>query len=154
MIPWIYQNKYYIIDCSFKNISINNIFEDENYAILKKDPEFYHYCGYIYNNIYLCVSDSDNKFIRIWDLVKKVIYKQINYDANYGFGIIPWNSTFSILGCKGCLVVINIEKSKMVKKIELDNINSSLLAIRRIKTNQFGECLICSDGNNIRLFSL
>ena len=65
MIPWLYNNKYYIIECCWNKISINNIFEDENYSNLSKQPEGLHYCGYIYNNNYLCVSDCDNNYIRI-----------------------------------------------------------------------------------------
>ena len=71
MIPWLYNNKYYIIECCPYKISINNIFEDENYTNLSKNPERVHPCGYIYNNNYLCVSDRNNKYIRIWDLVNK-----------------------------------------------------------------------------------
>ena len=155
MIPWIYQNKYYIINCCNDKISIDNIFEDENYAILKAESEAAHVWGYIFNDNYLCVSDSDNPFIRIWDLVNKLIYKQINYDVNYGYGIIPWNNNYSILGCPSCFIIINIEESKMVKKITLDNTNHSVKTIRKIKLSNLGECLICSDNNNnIRLFSL
>ena len=101
------------------------------------------------------MSDSNNKFIRIWDLVNKIIYKQINYDADYGYGIIPWNNIYTMVACKSCFVIINIEESKMIKKITLDNTNHSLLTIRKIKINQLGECLIGSDdNNNIILFSL
>ena len=155
IIPWLYKNKYYIIECSNQLISINNIFADENYAILKKDPESNHYWGYIFNDNYLCVSDNYNKYIRIWDLVNKVIYKQINYEAIFGYGIIPWNNIYTIVACKSCFVIINLEESKMVKKISLDNINHILGTIRKIKTSQLGECLIVSDAsNNISLFSL
>ena len=89
MIPWLYKNKYYIIECCSNKILINNIFENEKYVILSKEPEGYHYCGYIYKDNYLCVSDWDNNLIRIWDLVSKSIYKQINYEANNGCEIIP-----------------------------------------------------------------
>ena len=75
MIPWLYKNKYYIIECCNEKISINNMFENEIYANLTMDPEGSHYCGYIYKDQYLCVSDDDNKCIRIWDLMNKVIYK-------------------------------------------------------------------------------
>ena len=34
MIPWLYNNKYYIIECCDYKIPINNIFEDENYSNL------------------------------------------------------------------------------------------------------------------------
>ena len=44
MIPWLYNNKYYIIECCDYEISINNIFEDENYANLSKEPEGVHCC--------------------------------------------------------------------------------------------------------------
>ena len=155
IIPWLNKNKYYIIECCKQRISINNIFEDENYANLEKNPESYHYWGYIFNENYLCVSNYNNNFIRIWDLVNKSIYKQINYDASFGFGIIPWNNIYSILACQSCFVIINLEESKIVKKVPLDNINHCLLTIKKIKSNQLGECLIGSDGNNnIRLFSL
>ena len=89
LIPWLYKKNYYIIECCYQRISINNMLKDENYAILKKDPEGCHYWGYIFNDDFLCVSDYDNKFIRIWDLVNKVIYKQINYEGDCGMGIIP-----------------------------------------------------------------
>ena len=155
IIPWLYKNKYYIIECGYQIISVNNMLEDENYAILKKDPDSNHFWGYIFNDNYLCVSDSDNKFIRIWDLVNKIIYKQIRYEADYSFGIIPWNNIYTIVACFDCFVIINIEESKMVKKVKLENTNPWLLTIRKIKTIQLGECLIGSDSyNNIRLFSL
>ena len=155
MIPWFYQNKYYIIDFRCGKICINNIFDDECYAILKKEPETNHYFGYLYNDNFLCVSDNNYNFIRIWDLVNKVIYKQINYKANYGYGIIPWNNIYTIIGCPGCFVVINIEELKMVKKISLNNNDDTLFTIKKIKSKDLGECLICSDdNNNIRLFSL
>ena len=155
MIPWLYRNKYYIIDCCDKKISINNLFEDENYAILTMEPEGYHYWGYIFNDNYLCVSDKNNTLIRIWDLVNKVIYKQINLDASSGYGIIPWNNNYAIIGYQSCFAIINIEESKMVKKVTLDNINHIVCTIRKIKTSQLGECLICSDNvGNIILYSL
>ena len=101
------------------------------------------------------MSDNNSNFIRIWDLVNKIIYKEIDYDANCGYGIMPWNNIYTIVACEGCFFLINIEESKMVKKITLDNSNHILGIIRKIKTNELGECLICSDGNNnIRLFSL
>ena len=47
MIPWLYKNKYYIIECCNNKISINNMLEDKYYANLIKNPECDHYCGYI-----------------------------------------------------------------------------------------------------------
>ena len=154
MIPWLYNNKYYIIECCVNKISINNIFEDENYSNLSKEPEGDHYCGYIYNNNYLCVSDYNNNYIRIWDLVNKSIYKQINYDARYGREIIPWNNKYTIIGCDGCFVIIDIEEEKMIKKIN-SNKAKDLRGLKKIKMNNLGECLIGSgNGNIIELFSI
>ena len=154
MIPWLYNNKYYIIECCVNKISINNIFEDENYSNLSKEPEGVHYCGYIYNNNYLCVSDWNNNYIRIWDLVNKSIYKQINYDARYGCEIIPWNNKYTIIGCDGCFVIIDIEEGKMIKKIN-SNKAKDFHGLKKIKMKNLGECLIGSgNGNIIELFSI
>ena len=95
--------------------------EDECYVNLNMNPEGYHYCGYIYNDNYLCVSDYNNNCIRIGDLVNKVIYKEIKYDGNYGSEIIPWNNRYTIVVCFGGFVIINIEEGKMIKKIKIDN---------------------------------
>ena len=83
IIHWFYNNKHYIIDFADKVISINNIFEDENYANLSMEPEGSHQYGCLYKNNFLCVSCQSNKFLRVWDLVNKTVYKQINYDCKY-----------------------------------------------------------------------
>ena len=157
MIPWFYNNKYYLIECSDNKIYINNIFEDENYANLSMDPEGSHYCGYLCNDNFLCVSDYSRNFLRIWDLAKKVIYKQINDGTSSGcsYEIIPWNVNYSIYGCDSSFVIININDGKMVKKIDNSNLGE-IRGIKKIKMGQLGECLICSgsSGNSIQLYSL
>ena len=152
MIPWLYKNKYYIIECCYYKISINNMLDDECYGNLTMNPEERHFCGYIYNDNYLCVSDYDNNCIRIWDLVNKVKYKEIKYEGRYGREIIPWNNKYTILGCYGGIVIINIEEGK-IRKIELDNIY--VRGVKKMKINKLGECLIISDcNNNIKLYSI
>ena len=159
MIPWFYQNKYYLIECSNYKIYINNMFEDENYANLSMDPEGRHYCGYLYNGNYLCVSDYDRKFVRIWDLVNKVIYKQINYDGTSNtcsYEIIPWNINYTIFGCDCSFVIMNITDGKMIKKIDVKD-SSEIRSMKKIKIGQIGECLICVGGgasNSIQLYSI
>ena len=153
MIPWIFHNEYYIIDCCQQKISINNIFKDEIYSILTKNPENHHYSGYIFNDNYLCVTNDSYKFLRIWDLVNKVIYKEINFDGNFGIGLIQWNNIYTIVGCQGYYYVVDIEKGKTVKKDILGK-NIYIGSIKKIKISQLGECLIFSDNiNNISLFS-
>ena len=131
MIPWLYKNKYYIIECCNNKISINNMLEDECYANLKMNPEGYYCCGYIYNDNYLCVSEYNNNCIRIWDLVNKIINKEIKYDGRNGREIIPWNNKYAIVGCLGGFVIINIEEGKTVKQIKLDNTN--VCGVKKIK---------------------
>ena len=157
MVPWFYQNKYYLIECSYNKIYINNMFEDENYANLSMDPEGNHYCGYLYNGNYLCVSDYCQNFVRIWDLVNKVIYKQINYEGNTcSYEIIPWNVNYTIFGCDGSFVVMGVADGKMIKKIDVKDSNE-IRSMKKIKIGQIGECLICVGGgsqNTIQLYSI
>ena len=154
MIPWTYNNKYYIIELCYGKISINNIFDDENFAELSSQPEGYQYCGYIYNQNFLCVSDRDNNLIRIWDLVNKGIYKQINYDGIGGYGIIPWNQAYTIVACETYFIVIDIEEEKMHKRILYDD-EVKVKNIKKIKISNLGECLICSsEDNTIKLFNI
>ena len=84
----------------------------------------------------------------------KSIYKQINYDTSFGCEIIPWNNKYTIIGCYGCFVIIDIEKEKMIKKIN-SNKAKGFYGLKKIKMNNLGECLIGSgDGNIIELFSI
>ena len=155
IIPWKYNNKNYIIELCDKKITINNLLEDEIYANLSEDPEGFHYSGYLYNDNYLCVGDGRNNFVRIWDLVKKCVYKQINFDGSNAYEIVNWNNSYVMIGCKGCFVVVDIEEGKMTKKVMLDNTSNYCRGLKRIKMIQLGECLIGSDeSNNIRLFSV
>ena len=141
MIPWLYTYKYYIIECCYEKISINNMFEDECYANLSAKGD--HFCGYIYNDNYLCVSDDYNNKIIIWNLLNKKIYKEIKYDAKLGREIIAWNNIYTIVGCSGCIVIINIEEEK-VKKIEIEN--SIIGGVKKMRISN-KECLIVSGDN-------
>ena len=145
LIPWLYKNKYYLIACCDYEISINNIFENENYATLISKPEGGHYCGFLYNENYLCVSDANNNFIRIWDLVQKSIYRIIEFDAQYGKEMIQWDDKYTIIGCDECLIIINLKEGKAVNKIES---NSNILGVKKIYDDELKECLICSESNN------
>ena len=155
MIPWLYKDEYYIIDCCIKDkISINNLLEEESYTSLYLDSKGMCCCGYIYNDIYLCVSDWKNNNVKIFDLINKTLYKQINHSLNHGCGIIPWNNIYAIIGCKGYFGIINIEEGKMVLKIKY-NESRELRGVKIMKIKNLGECLICSSkGNAIGLFSL
>ena len=146
LIPWLYKNKYYLISCCDFEISINNIFEDETYANLKDKQEGKYHCGFLYNDNYLCVSDTNNNFIRIWDLINKTLYKKINFDDKNGNEIIQWNDKYAIIGCYQSLIIMDLENGKEYKKIKRDN---AIYGLKKIKDENLGECLICSEENNI-----
>ena len=152
-VPWFYNNKYYIIQSSDDFIIINNLFENENYAKLSmgKSPNQYYSC--LYKKNFLCVTSRDAKYVRIWDLVNKVIYKQIDYEALYngGYEIVHWNDKYSIVGADTQIVIMDIEKGeKVIKVVEGKNI----VGVKKIKLNNLGECLITSGYENISLFHL
>ena len=150
---WKKENNYYLIEyCHNQKVSINNIFEDECYANLIKDPEGIHDYGYIYKDKYLCVSDLDNNFIRIWDLFKKSVFKEIKFDAYMGDEIIPWNNKYSIVGCRDCYLIIDIDEEKVeYKYLERIEYSFNFKGIKKIKISDSGECLIASYRANIIL---
>ena len=151
MIPWFYNNKYYIIKF-YNGISIHNIFENECIGRLTANNDKY-YCGFIYKTNYLCANDRNNKLLRIWDLVNKNIYKEIKYDGEIGKEIIPWNDTYVIVACNHGFIIVDIEKGEVAKKIEIEK--SCLGGVKKIYLNRLGECLIVADfNNNIELFNL
>ena len=146
-ILWKYKKKFYLIECCYQKISINNLLEDDCYDNLDMPPESYHYCGYLYNKNYLCVTSEES--VRIWDLISKEINKEIK--INYSYGIIPWNNNLSIIGSYEGFIIVNIEEKKVLKKIDLDY---KLYCLKKIKITEYGECFICANSNGkIVLFS-
>lgn len=151
MLPWIYNNNYYIIKF-YSDISIHNIFCNECYAKLTYKNSKY-YCGYIYNNNYLCTNDRNNRCLRIWDLINKNIFKEIKYDLDIGREIVPWNHKFTIISCSKYFAIVDIENGKITKKILLEK--TSLGGVKKAYLKNLGECIIISDfSNNIKLFCL
>lgn len=151
MIPWSYNNNYYIIKLH-SDISIHNIFKNECYAKLHCEKSQY-YCGYIYNKNYLCANDYANSCLRIWDLVNKTAIKNIKYDIERGKEIVPWNSKYTIVSGLKYFCVVDTENGKVTKKIHFEK--TCLGGVKKVYLNHLGECLIVSDfSSNIKLFSL
>ena len=147
LILWKYKNNFYLIECCYQKISINNLLEDECYDNLDMPPEGNHYCGYLYNKNYLCVTSYGR--VRIWDLINKEINKEIEIDNPYG--IIPWNNNLSIIGSRDKFIIVNIEEKKVLKKIDLKDY---LYCLKKIKINGYGECFVCGNRDGkIILFS-
>ena len=97
--------------------------------------------------------------MRIWDLVNKVIYKQINYDSSWcccSYEIIPWNSKYLIFGSDGYFIIMDINEGNTIQKID-NTVSHEIRSMKKIKIEQLGECLICGgDGNYgiIKLYSV
>ena len=155
LIIWKYLNRHYIIELCTDKISINPIFGYDRYAVLRAEPKGIYTSGYLYNDNFLCVVDNEYNLIRIWDLVAKTIYKQISFDATYGYDIIPWNYKYTIVGCKACIIIIDINEEKVVKKISLNNEQCEIRGLKKIYMEKYGECLIGSFSfNSIKLFAI
>ena len=150
IIYWKYNDKNYLIELCHNKITINNIFENELYGTLIAKPCGYIYSGYLYNNNQnLVVSDYNYHYIRIWDLIKKELHKEIIIDAISGLEIISWNNTYGILACEpNSFLVFDIENGIKVKTIRVNNKDTRLCGVKKIKLSNIGECLICSDYDN------
>ena len=151
MIPWAFKNEYYLIECCENNISINNIFKEECYAVLMNKSSF---SGFLYNDNFLCVSSYEGNSIKVWDLANKILLKSIEINDYKGRGILQWNNTYSIVGCENGFAVVNLKEGKFVKKICTKG-NKDIIELKKIKLSQLGDCLICRDKENeLSLYSL
>ena len=146
LIPWLFKNKYYLIALCDYDISINNIFEEENYANFAQNSNGSFYCGFLYNDNFLCVSDIRNNYINIYDLVKKTVYNTINIHEKFGYEMVQWNDEYTIVGSNQCFIIIDIEEGEEVKKIKSNN--GIVFGLKKIKDEELGECLVCSEENN------
>lgn len=144
LIPWYYNNNCYLIECCNSKISINSILDGQNYAKLEKSPEGMHCCGYIYKDIFLCVTDYNNSFLRIWNLLTKSVEKEISFEGWFCFGITPWNDDYSIIASSEGLIIIDINKGIMVKKITHKKVNN-LCGVQKVNSEYNGECIFCSN---------
>ena len=149
LLPWEYENKYYIIELCLNKISINNLLEDEKYAELKSNPESSHFGGFIYDNTFLCCS-SENGQIRIWDLIQKKLVKKIEMKGSFYFEIIPWNEQYIIAANykNNSFDIFDIEKGELIKQISSTH-SPGVRAIKKIFLPNYGECLITSGHDSV-----
>ena len=144
-------NKYYIIQFSYKKIMINNLLEEELYSEFSNVSEHDHKSGFIYyidNNDYLC-SSSSNGYINIWNLYNKNIYKVINTNGCYLANIIKWNKKY---------IIVADYNNKSFKIIDIDNDsiydvntdhNDKLACIKKINHPKYGESLFTAARDKI-----
>ena len=88
-------NNYYLIELTENNaIRINNLLTDDLYCELKHEKELEYYCGFIYNQYYLCTSSTG--YINLWNLYHKNAIKTIQTDMTSLNYIIEWNEKYFI----------------------------------------------------------
>ena len=151
-------NKYYIIQFTFKAILISSVLDDELYCELIQEPEDNHLSGFIYNidNIdYLC-SSSYNGYINLWDLFNKSISKVINTNDCVLSNIIQWNNQYFIVADydNKSFKIVDIEKETIVKDITGQH-TDKVPCVKKIYHPLYGESLLTAgQDNTIKLWSL
>ena len=61
--------------------------------------------------------------------------------------MVQWNDQYVIIGCYQCLTIIDLEKEKEIKMDKKNN--GTIFGLKKMKDDELGECLICSEENNI-----
>ena len=138
-------NKYYIIQFSFKKILINNIIENEIYSELIQEPEDNHFSGFLYNkdnDDYLC-SSSSLGYINIWNLYNKKLIKNINIKNSKLAHIIQWNNKFIIVADYNnkSFKIVDLEEKKVISDISGQH-TDKVVSVKKIYHPIFGESLL------------
>ena len=138
-------NKYYLIQFSYKKIIIYNFIEDELYTELVKEPEDNHFSGFIYNkddNDYLYASSSIG-YINIWDLYNKKIFKVIYINNCKLAHIIQWNNKFILVADYNnkSFKIVDIEKYKFISDINGQHIDK-VVCVKKLYHPVYGESLL------------
>ena len=149
-------NRYFIIQFSYLKIIINDLFDNEIFYELIKEPETDHFSGFIYtkNNIdYLC-SSSENGYINIWDLYSKKIFKVINTNNCLLAHIIQWNDNYVLVADFNhkSFIIVDLEEDEIISIYNIQH-TKEVKCIKKINHPIYGESLLsCSKDNTIKLW--
>jgi hypothetical protein len=160
LLSWYNKNndKYYIIQFSYKRILINSLLEDELYSEFIHEPEDNHFSGFIYKRDeadYLCTSSS-NGFITIWNLYNKKFSKNININKCKLAHIIQWNDLYTIVADVNnrSFKIIDFEDNKVISDIKGLH-TDDIVCIKKFYHPIYGESLLSTGRDKtIKLWTL
>lgn len=143
LLLWINSknNEYYIIQLSFGKIFINYFFTDKIYTIFNISPEKDLNSGFISND-YLYTSSFDG-YIRIFNLLKQIVFKVIQIPNCSLTHIIQWNYKYIIVSdiFHKAFKIIDLEQNKVVSNIGGQH-TEVLKSIKKIYHPIYGESLL------------
>jgi WD40 repeat protein len=154
-------NNYYIIECCFKKICIYNLLNNnELYAELISQNSAYseHFSGIVYNNndVDFLLVCTNNGYIEMWDLFKKILSLSININGSKLMDIIQWNNKYIIASDyeNQCIKIIDITQMKIIGNYSGEGI-ISVKKIKKINNPKYGQGILSSGyDNKIKLWTL
>lgn len=150
----IFNDNYYIIGCCYGKITINEIFNKEPQEKLSSrfTRSASYISGVIYNkkyndsdSYYYFCSSADNGYISIWDLIRKINYKNIYIKGGKLFHTLLWNDNYVItadLNNKS-FEVTDLNQLKVVNNYSTTS-TLGIICIKKFVHPSYGEALLTS----------
>lgn len=164
LLTWFNKNnnKYYLIQCSYKTILLSDLDEsgkNNNFDIdfqFKSKYKNGFFSGFIYTDTnidYLCASSSDG-FIDIWNLNNKTLFKSILINNSSLYHIINWNNNFIIVADykNHSFKIIDLKINKVISNMKYNKI--PFRCIKKVNHPIYGESLLAAGYRYIILFTL
>jgi WD40 repeat protein len=151
----------YIIDFCVGKILINNLCNEEIYAILRSkvrfEEELTYYRGCIIgnNNDHLCAI-SENGYIHQWNLINLELICTITIKNGQLNTLLKWSNRYIIVSDKktNSYFIIDITAKYIISKVG-KHIKDFIKSFKKIMHPIFGECLItCNHAHHIQLWTL
>ena len=157
IIFWFYNNNYYIIELCDTKIFIYNLITNEIYSEFITEEESYYMNGFIYNEKYL-FSSSLKGFVKIWDLINKNLYKNIEIECSKLSDIIQMDQKYIICAdtSGNFLIVIDLFDNRVVEKIDAKHgKEGKIVKIKKFEFESDGDCLLTTGWDHtIKLWSI
>ena len=158
----IYNSNNYLIECCVGKITVINITNNKLYCKFITDTGYESYCcGFIYkkNNDDFLIATSDDDYLRIWNLNKKILFNKIN--AMYcGISyLIRWSDDYFIVADQEnhSFKIIDLPQLKIINEYKIDyrDKKQNIICIKKLYHPKYGESLLtCGSNNGINLWSI